>query len=323
MACRGCSSSSNQRNRSSYGCRKALVNARWGTYTYDARANSGCSCNCMTNCNSCTSNTCGCANCAHTNCNCITNPCNCTANGCIQPRSSVNCGCNCVTNGCTGNTCGCTNSSCGCANTNCTTNSCIQPRSTAGCANRANNTCRSCTACTASPFYTGPCGPVYCPGSSGNCSCQGCCGSCSGCDCCHSCDCCTDTAIYGHFTQGGGLDVAQGGAIPFNGTSASNGILKSGGEFTITESGAYMISLHVTVPANTTLSTDFVTLIDDGIVAGGTIMIDKMQTDEPLHAQAQTVVSIAAGSVLRVVSSEAVSLSSSGEVAALTIVKVG
>ena len=99
--------------------------------------------------------------------------------------------------------------------------------------------------------------------------------------------------------------------------------MKSGGELMLTESGAYMISLSVNIPANVTLSTDFVTLIDDGIAAGGTLMIDKTQTNAPLHAHTQTVVSASAGSVIRIVTGEAINLGCCDQIVVLTIAKVG
>ncbi len=84
-----------------------------------------------------------------------------------------------------------------------------------------------------------------------------------------------------------------------------------------------MISLSVMIPANVTLTTDFVTLIDDGIAAGGTVMVNKTQTSMPLNAHTQTVVSASAGSVIRVVSSESINLNTCAQIVALNIVKVG
>lgn len=99
--------------------------------------------------------------------------------------------------------------------------------------------------------------------------------------------------------------------------------MKSGSELMLTEGGAYMISLSVNIPANVTLNTEFDTLIDGGIAAGGTVMIHKTQTAAPLHAHTQTVVSAAAGSVIRIVSSEAVNLNCCDQIVVLNIAKVG
>jgi hypothetical protein len=66
-----------------------------------------------------------------------------------------------------------------------------------------------------------------------------------------------------------------------------------------------------------------VTLIDDGIAAGGTVIVNKTQIGEPLQVQAQTVVSAAAGAVIRVVPSENVNITACNQIVSLTIVKVG
>ncbi len=323
MACRGCSSS-NQRKSGNYGCRRVLQNgysASSSGMNYAYR--SSCASNqCTGGCNTCGS---GCA----------------CGNNCIMPRTDSSCAnrCNCG-NHCTNQCNGCMNNctaSCGCAN------NCIMPRSTSG-----GYASDAGSVSGYSPFYLGPCGPVrpvYC--CTGNCNRPcGCCSNwncsvcnpncnqnCSNCNhncqnCNHNCCCengCSncDAAVYGYFTQQGCLCIAAGEVIPFDGASSSNGITGSGGAFTLSESGAYMITLSVMIPANTTLTTDFVTLIDDGIAAGGTISINKTQVGEPLYAQTQTVVSVAAGSVIRVVTSENVNISACEQIASLTIVKVG
>lgn len=113
--------------------------------------------------------------------------------------------------------------------------------------------------------------------------------------------------------------------IPFDGPANAMKICMNDGYLTFEESGAYMVSLGVTIPANVYLTTDLSILLNGEAVPGGTLPINKTDTDAPLRAGVQTVVSVCAGAVLSVSTSEPINLEAgndSAPVFTLTAVKI-
>lgn len=133
-------------------------------------------------------------------------------------------------------------------------------------------------------------------------------------------------SVYGYFSQTGSLTVEAGSAVPFSGPSNASGITTSAGAETLSAAGIYMATLSVTLPADATLSNTFSLQMNGATVPGGSIVVNKISTDGPLYASAQTVFSAPANAALRVISSAEVNLtaaSASDPIVTLTIVKIG
>lgn len=286
-----CSCNRNNRGSNNFGCRRYAQNTRWPSSGYGYYTNSQTGCGYSGSCN-----TYGCNSGSCNSCECGSNTCGCNSGSC--------------------NPCGCSPTpynSCG--------SSAYNPgRYSADGHHRRRPPWRppfdwedDC-----GPFYCGPCGPV-----NPVCGCNDSCPDNCGC-CCHApapCGC----QIYGSFQQNGSLVLDEGGAIPFSGASTSNGIFQEDGELTVDAAGVYMVTLSVTVPANTTLSTLLTIRLNGNTVSGGTLTIDKTTTDAPLQTSAQVIVSACAGDRITVNTSQALNLtadSAGGQIAALTILRI-
>lgn len=180
--------------------------------------------------------------------------------------------------------------------------SCAQ---TGGCGNNCN--CNGFCG-NGYPFYNGPCGPTE--------TAYGCAGNCP-----------FGSVLepYGFFNQTGTLSVDAGANIPFSGERRTNGVSINGGQITLARSGVYLISLNVTVPANTELDTSFSIRLNGETVLGGTLTVDVSDVTSPTHAIRQVVISACAGAVLTVETSQAIDLtasSTSDPIAVLTAAKI-
>lgn len=91
------------------------------------------------------------------------------------------------------------------------------------------------------------------------------------------------------------------------------------------QAGAYMVSLSLNVPCNTSLHTVLTIRLNGEAVPGGTLVIDKEASERPLSAGKQAVIYAGVGSVLTVTSSEPINLMAESAVeaiASLTVVKI-
>ncbi|MBQ2954892.1 MAG: hypothetical protein IJE08_00370 [Clostridia bacterium] len=306
MTCSSCNR--NNTNRHSTGCRRAAQTPRLtGVYAQYAAARPACS-----SARTCTS--CGSGGCASSRSGCSSARSSC---GAARSGAASSCAANRRT-GC-GKTYGCL-SACypyDCCNT-CTGcgNSCTYP---------GPDSCH--------PFYCGPCGPVH-----NDCGCTDGCTPCNPCSPCEPCyDGCADgcanecgypcgNPVFGFFTQVGSVTVSAGGVIPFNGGSTVEGIWKDGGAFTLEEEGVYLATLTAFAPGNTALYTELDVRVNGIPSPGGTIVIDKVATDPPQNASAQTVITANSGAVVTVTSSEALNLTAddaSDPIITLTLVRIG
>lgn len=166
----------------------------------------------------------------------------------------------------------------------------------------------------APPFYCGPCGPTSA------------CNNCSA-PCPPGPPPSSDyyNVVYGYFSQTSSLALEAGGVVPFNGTSNSTGITVTGGTATLSEAGVYMVTLNTNIPASSMLTTTFSLQLNGAVVPGGSISVNKTDTDSTLSASAQTVFASPADAVLRVVSSASANLtaaSTSDPLFTITVVRV-
>lgn len=142
-------------------------------------------------------------------------------------------------------------------------------------------------------------------------------------DGCGACVC--REPVYGFFTQVGSLNIAAGGAVPFNGGSTVENIWKDGGSLTLDEEGVYLVTLSADIPANTALYTELDVRVNGVGTPGGTLIVDKDVATDPLQNSIQTVITVSAGAVVTVTSSAAVNLtadSASAPIVTLTLVKI-
>ena len=278
-----------------------------------------------TGCSNCTScNSCGCNSCAavRTGCNCfgvlrsISGPFNrcgtCTNRnfpfftGPCGPVSSC-CECCDPCNSC--NNCGC--NSCGC-------NSCATVRSGCGC-----NTCNNCG--TARSTGCG-CGCDSC----NNCGCNSCC-CCDDCDC--DCDCCCDDCCDGcdgchasaSFASGTPVELASGDSVTLN-PSFSNSddfnAIQDGIE--ILRSGTYLIVYTVHVPANNAVSSRFVLTLNGERITASALDVSTECGCATGGFTMHAMVNAQAGSVLKLVSLNPVSIcqSSASNVFTLSLTRI-
>jgi len=119
--------------------------------------------------------------------------------------------------------------------------------------------------------------------------------------------------------------VNAGGIVPFNGGSTVEGIWKDGGELTLENEGVYMVSLNTFIPENTTLYTELNVRVNGVRTTGGTLVIDKNSASAALQNSLQTVITVSAGAVVTVTSSETINLSAADPdqaIVTLTLVKI-
>lgn len=257
-----------------------------------------------TGCNNC--NTCGCNACAtvRTGCNCfgvlrsISGPFNNCGNcanwnfpfytgpcGPCNPCNSGRCSCN--------NHCGC--NSCGTAHTGCGCNSCSTVRGTGcGC-----NSCNNCNTC--------------------GCDCD--CGCCD--DCCDDCcDACHASASFAGATP---VELACGDAVTLNPTfihSDDFHATHEGIEFL--RGGTYLIVYTVHIPARQAVSSRFVLTLNGERIAASAMDVategDCTTNGFTMHAM----VNAQAGSVLKLVSLNPVSIcqSSASNVFTLSLTRI-
>lgn len=162
--------------------------------------------------------------------------------------------------------------------------------------------------CNGCPFYNGPCGPTE-----------------TVCGCTGNCPPGSVPEPYGFFTQTGTLSIDAGANTPFSGERRANGVSINGGQITLARSGVYLITLNVTVPANTALDTSFSIRLNGETTPGGTLTVNVSDVSSPTHAVRQVVVSACAGAVLTVETSQAIDLtasSTSDPIAVLTVAKI-
>ena len=114
--------------------------------------------------------------------------------------------------------------------------------------------------------------------------------------------------------------------VPFNGGSTVEGIWKDGGQLTLDTEGVYLVTLGATVPENAVIYTELSVRVNGVTNPGGTLILDKDDTDAPLQASTQTVITVSPGAVVTVTSSEAITLSApdaSDPIVTLSIVRIG
>lgn len=185
------------------------------------------------------------------------------------------------------------------------------PSAGCGSAYRPNIPCRpQCSSAPSNPcfpYYCGSCGPVDSGGCGGGCSCF------------------PPMDAYGFFTQLGSLSVGAGGMVPFNGNSTAEGICKDGGELALNVGGVYLVLLNVSLPENTTVTSELSVRLNGVRATGGTVTLNGSSTTPASQTGAQTVITANAGSVLTVTSSGTIDLNtgdSSGAIVTLTLVKI-
>ena len=307
-----------------------------GCNTCNAPRTTGCgchSCGCntcntcataRTGCNSCNScNNCGCNSCgtARANCNCfgvlrsISGPFNrcgtCTNRnfpfftGPCGPVSSC-CECCDPCNSC--NHCGCNNrgcNSCGC-------NGCGTARSGCSC-----NTCNNCGCNNCSTLRSTGCG----------CGCNNCCDDCCDCDCCcdDCCDGCDGCHASASFASGTPVELASGDSVTLNPSfSNSDDFNATRDGIELLRSGTYLIVYTVHVPANNAVSSRFVLTLNGERITASALDVatecDCTTDGFTMHAM----VNAQAGSVLKLVSLNPVSIcqSSASNVFTLSLTRI-
>lgn len=184
----------------------------------------------------------------------------------------------------------------------------------------ALNSVAMCTRCLNYPFYTGPCPDTngcYCCGcnagvttqNSGNTS--NCCDNC-GCSCCDCNDCCGP--VYGVFTASAPLNAGAGTLIPITAASDNScgnscGFSVSGGTITLQQSGAYLVTYTLRVPAQTAVNTT-ISLNLNGVAqtaASLNVVTSASNTDTSTHT-AQTILCVSAGDTLSLSTSAALNI---------------
>ena len=275
---------------------------------------SGCGCHrCCTGCNNCnTCNNCGCNACAtvRTGCNCfgtlrsIAGPFNNCGNGNFpfytgpcgpcNPCNNSRCGCNnCGCNNCnTCNNCGC--NACGSARTGCACNNGTTTRST-GCGCDSCNNC-GCDSCN-------------------NCGCDcGCCDDC--CDACHA------SASFAGATP---VELACGDAVTLSPTFIHSDDCHATHEgIEILRGGTYLIVYTVHIPARQAVSSRFVLTLNGERITASAMDVategDCTTNGFTMHAM----VNVQAGSVLKLVSLNPVSIcpSSASNVFTLSLIRI-
>ena len=326
-----------------------------GCNTCNALRTTGCgchSCGCNTcstlrstgcnNCNSC--NNCGCNSCAtvRTGCNCFgvlrsisgpfnrcgtctnrnfpffTGPCGPVHPCCDCCDPCDRCGCN----NCGCNSCGTAHSGCGCN----TCNNCATLRSTGcGCGCNSCGTARSGCGCNncATLRSTG------CGCGCNNCGCNNCC--CDDCDC--DCDCCCDDCCDGcdgchasaSFASGTPVELASGDSVTLNPSfSNSDDFNATQDGIELLRGGTYLIVYTVHVPANNAVSSRFVLTLNGERITASALDVstegDCTTDGFTMHAM----VNAPAGSVLKLVSLNPVSIcqSSASNVFTLSLTRI-
>ena len=289
----------------------------------------------MANIRSCASG-CGCASVRSTGCGCGCNTCatartGCGCNNCASARST-GCGCN-TCNGC----------GCGTARTGCNCFGVL--RSISGPFNR----CGSC-ANRNFPFFTGPCGPVNpcctCCDPCNNCGCNNCncgcntcgcnnCNSCNSCGCCDDCDCdcdcdcgccdCDECHASASFAAATPVELACGDSVTLTPNFSNSRDFKATQDgVEILRSGTYLIVYTVHIPANNAVSSRFVLTLNGERITASALDVategDNTTNGFTMHAM----VNAQAGSVLKLVSLNPVSIcqSSASNVFTLTLTRI-
>ena len=277
--------------------------------------------------------------------------CGCGCNTCATARTGCGCGCN------TCNNCGCatarTGCGCGTARTGCNCFGVL--RSISGPFNR----CGSC-ANRNFPFFTGPCGPVNpcctcCDPCNGcdcnNCGCNGCnacgcnscnscgcnncgcnnCGCCDDCDCdcdcdCCGCDCCCDEChTSASFAAATPVELACGDSVMLTPNFSNSGDFNATQDgVEILRGGTYLIVYTVHIPANNAVSSRFVLTLNVERITASALDVATEGGCTTNGFTMHAMVNAQAGSVLKLVSLNPVSIcpSSASNVFTLSLTRV-